>query len=289
MSHHTPVPDGALLFDHQIAGHVHGNKKTKLGLLKHKDGSVLKPILRSDERTTREQKFYERVFSSAECPPELVVMRAFVPKYRGIWKTSICGEDVEYLKLDDLTAAFRRPSVLDVKIGAKTYDPLASPEKVALESKKYAWSQQIGFRILGMRVFDQAEQKYTVYGKDFGLKQTPDTVLEAFRLFLGVPHQGSPDFLPDLLHQLEVIQHWFESQQLYAFYSSSLLLLYESDPVPPSSGDNHSKPEANAATGRHCAAKMIDFAHVFPTVERDSNYLFGLRSLMTILRRIAKG
>lgn len=60
--------------------------------------------------------------------------------------------DVEYLKLDDLTATFRRPSVLDVKIGAKTYDPLASPEKVALESKKYAWSQQIGFRILGMRV-----------------------------------------------------------------------------------------------------------------------------------------
>lgn len=105
--------------------------------------------------------------------------------------------EVEYLKLDDLARVFRKPSIIDVKIGAKTYDPLASKEKVALETSKYPWSQQIGFRILGMRVsvrklasphgfkktlslqvFDTTEQKYRVYGKDYGLRQTPDTVLE---------------------------------------------------------------------------------------------------------------
>ncbi|XP_037557836.2 inositol polyphosphate multikinase-like, partial [Dermacentor silvarum] len=86
--------------------------------------------------------------------------------------------EVEYLRLDDVTREFRSPSVMDVKIGAQTYDPLAEPEKVALEEAKYPWSRQLGFRILGMRVFDKCEQKYHIYGKDYGLKQTPDTILE---------------------------------------------------------------------------------------------------------------
>uniref|UniRef100_A0A131Y1C2 Kinase n=1 Tax=Ixodes ricinus TaxID=34613 RepID=A0A131Y1C2_IXORI len=277
MSDEAPLPEDTLLFDHQIAGHVHGSTKTRLGLLKHKDGSILKPLVRSDERTLREQKFYERIFQSDDCPPELVALRAFVPKYKGVWKTNINREEVEYLKLDDLARVFRKPSIIDVKIGAKTYDPLASKEKVALETSKYPWSQQIGFRILGMRVFDTTEHKYRVYGKDYGLRQTPDTVLEAFRTFLGASQEWSPPFLPELLLQLEDIRSWFEKQRLYAFYSSSLLLMYDA-------------PNSDEAPGRapRCAAKMIDFAHVFPTAERDCNYLMGLRSLMTVLYRIAK-
>ncbi|EEC02802.1 inositol polyphosphate multikinase, putative [Ixodes scapularis] len=277
MSDEAPLPEDTLLFDHQIAGHVHGSTKTRLGLLKHQDGSILKPLVRSDERTLREQKFYERIFQSDDCPPELIALRAFVPKYKGVWKTNINREgtvEVEYLKLDDLARVFRKPSIIDVKIGAKTYDPLASKEKVALETSKYPWSQQIGFRILGMRVsvcklasphgfkntlslqvFDTTEQKYRVYGKDYGLRQTPDTVLEG-------------EFN---------IRSWFENQRLYAFYSSSLLLMYDA-------------PNSDEAPGRvpRCAAKMIDFAHVFPTAERDCNYLMGLQSLMAFLYRIAK-
>ncbi|CAN8020444.1 unnamed protein product [Ixodes persulcatus] len=296
MSDEAPLPEDTLLFDHQIAGHVHGSTKTRLGLLKHRDGSILKPLVRSDERTLREQKFYERIFQSDDCPPELVALRAFVPKYKGVWKTNINREEVEYLKLDDLARVFRKPSIIDVKIGAKTYDPLASKEKVALETSKYPWSQQIGFRILGMRVsvrkpasphglknalslqvFDTTEHKYRVYGKDYGLRQTPDTVLEAFRTFLGASQEWSPPFLPELLLQLEDIRSWFENQRLYAFYSSSLLLMYDA-------------PNSDEAPGRapRCAAKMIDFAHVFPTAERDCNYLMGLRSLMAVLYRIAK-
>lgn len=277
MSDEAPLPEDTLLFDHQIAGHVHGSTKTRLGLLKHKDGSILKPLVRSDERTLREQKFYERIFQSDDCPPELVALRAFVPKYKGVWKTNINREEVEYLKLDDLARVFRKPSIIDVKIGAKTYDPLASKEKVALETSKYPWSQQIGFRILGMRVFDTTEHKYRIYGKDYGLRQTPDTVLEAFRTFLGASQEWSPPFLPELLLQLEDIRSWFETQRLYAFYSSSLLLMYDA-------------PNSDEAPGRapRCAAKMIDFAHVFPTAERDCNYLMGLRSLMAVLYRIAK-
>ncbi|XP_065295529.1 inositol polyphosphate multikinase-like isoform X3 [Dermacentor albipictus] len=178
MKEGTLLPEETLLFDYQIAGHVHGNNKTKLGLLKHKDGSILKPLLSSDERTLREHKFYEEVFRAEEPLPELLTLRTFLPKYLGTWKTDYLGQEVEYLRLDDVTREFRSPSVMDVKIGAQTYDPLAEPEKVALEEAKYTWSRQLGFRILGMRVFDKCEQKYHIYGKDYGLKQTPDSILE---------------------------------------------------------------------------------------------------------------
>lgn len=271
------MPEETLLFDYQIAGHVHGNKKTKLGLLKHRDGSILKPLLSSDERTLREHKFYEEVFKAEQPLPELLTLRTFLPKYLGTWKTDYLGQEVEYLRLDDVTREFRSPSVMDVKIGAQTYDPLAEPEKVALEEAKYPWSRQLGFRILGMRVFDKSEQKYHIYGKDYGLKQTPDTILEALQIFLGMTRQqpNSPTFLPDLLVQLEHIRHWFETQRVYAFYSSSLLIVYES--LPDSSDDKKI----------HCVAKMIDFAHVFPTSECDKNYLFGICKLIGILREIA--
>lgn len=278
MSEGTELPQGTLLFDYQIAGHVHGNKKTKLGLLKHEDGSILKPLLSSDERTLRERKFYEQVFNSEESVPELVTLRAFLPKYLGTWKTSFHGQEVEYLRLADLTHGFRRPSVMDIKIGAQTYDPLACAEKVALEKAKYPWGQELGFRILGMRVFDKHQQKYHIYGKDYGLKQTPDTVHEAFRTFLGMTHEhpGAPPYLMELLAELEQIQQWFEAQRLLAFYSSSLLIVYES------------QPDRLSSRADHCIAKMIDFAHVFPTPERDENYLFGICNLIRALREIAE-
>ncbi|KAK8786917.1 inositol polyphosphate multikinase-like [Amblyomma americanum] len=277
MKEGTPLPDGTLLFDYQIAGHVHGSKKTKLGLLKHKDGSILKPLLSCDERTLREHKFYERVFSAQESPPELLNLRAFLPKYLGTWKTNFLGQEVEYLRLEDVTREFRRPSVMDVKIGAQTYDPLATPEKAALEDAKYPWSRQLGFRILGMRVFDKHEQKYCIYGKDYGLKQTPDTILDAFQTFLGMTLQqpNVPTFLPDLLAQLEHIRRWFETQHQYAFYSSSVLIVYES------------QTDSSDSKAVRCVAKMIDFAHVFPTLEYDKNYLHGLCKLISVLREIA--
>lgn len=90
----TPLPEETLLFDYQIAGHVHGNKKTKLGLLKHKDGSILKPLLSSDERTLREHKFYEEVFRAEEPLPDLLTLRTFLPKYLGTWKTNYLGQDI---------------------------------------------------------------------------------------------------------------------------------------------------------------------------------------------------
>lgn len=102
------------------------------------------------------------------------------------------------------------------------------------------------------------------------------------------------------LHQIEA---WFEAQSQLAFYASSLLLIYEgSSPLPQC---NCSRPEGTTAavcrdhssrkspTGllngeSTCVAdvKMIDFAHVFETTEKDDNYLFGLRRLIAHIKKL---
>ncbi len=46
-------------------------------------------------------------------------------------------EDLTYLVLEDLTQGMRRPCVMDIKIGARTYGPDASPAKVRQEDSKY--------------------------------------------------------------------------------------------------------------------------------------------------------
>uniref|UniRef100_A0A090X988 Kinase n=1 Tax=Ixodes ricinus TaxID=34613 RepID=A0A090X988_IXORI len=229
MSDEAPLPEDTLLFDHQIAGHVHGSTKTRLGLLKHKDGSILKPLVRSDERTLREQKFYETQSSS---PTTALLnsstLRAFVPKYKGVWKTNINREEVEYLKLDDLARVFRKPSIIDVKIGAKTYDPLASKEKVALETSKYPWSQQIGLPHFGHASFrHHRAQVQSLSERTMACDRLQTQCLKRSGRSSGHRKSGRLPFLPELLLQLEDIRSWFEKQRLYAFYSSSLLLMYD--------------------------------------------------------------
>ena len=54
--------------------------------------------------------------------------------------------------MEDVTAAFEKPCILDVKIGARTWDPEAPAEKVAYERSKYPLGQKLGFRLLGIRV-----------------------------------------------------------------------------------------------------------------------------------------
>lgn len=79
-----------------------------------------------------------------------------------------------------------------------------------------------------------------------------------------------------LLSQVESIREWFEQDNIdrYKFISSSLLFAYgRRTQSVPDQVDVH--------------VKMIDFAHVFPNVGRDENYLEGLMKLVRFLRQAA--
>ena len=57
-----------------------------------------------------------------------------------------------YLRIDDVTKNFRKPCIIDVKMGLQSYEEGAPPEKVKAALVKYPYLKSVGFQILGMRV-----------------------------------------------------------------------------------------------------------------------------------------
>ena len=60
--------------------------------------------------------------------------------------------DHEFMVLTDMTSPYTRPAILDIKMGKRTYDPLADREKQEKEVSKYPALEIIGFRLLGYKV-----------------------------------------------------------------------------------------------------------------------------------------
>ena len=58
----------------------------------------------------------------------------------------------EFMKLEDITHKFRKPCIMDIKIGRRVWDDFAEKDKIEREKKKYPPQEIIGFRIIGMRV-----------------------------------------------------------------------------------------------------------------------------------------
>jgi hypothetical protein len=65
----------------------------------------------------------------------------------------------------------------------------------------------------------------------------------------------------EFLKRLQSIAKWFEIQRRFHFYSSSLLLIYESDPKCAPIVD----------------VRMIDFSHVFNDPTLDTNYVSAIK------------
>jgi len=114
-----------------------------------------------------------------------------------------------YLILSDATTKFRKPCVIDIKMGQQTYDPYATLKKQIYEREKYPQQELFGFRIVGMRVLtptascdgaapiranevedqcaDNDSKGYRVFDKNFGRGLTTRlSVLDALRSYFGM-------------------------------------------------------------------------------------------------------
>lgn len=138
----------------------------------------------------------------------------------------------------------------------------------------------------------------------------------ALRIFLNADSRISNSLLRKFLAQLRSIQKWMQSQTVYRFYSSSLLLAYDAKLLNTHNNqrnlinESYAKPSThtdstnsnnnlhnsynltNTSTNNlQCSddmewavVKMIDFAHVFQGENGsvDSNYLFGIHNLVRL-------
>ncbi|KAH0569273.1 hypothetical protein GP486_000029 [Trichoglossum hirsutum] len=225
--------------------------------------------------------------------------------------------------LENIASPFKKPNILDVKLGAQLWDDSASLQKRERLDKVAAetTSKSLGFRMAGMKVWQGAgEQKdplvdatgYRVYNKFYGRKFSADSVIEGFREFLFVPAAGIDDDLGRtmvniLLKQVEGIQKVLEAEEI-RMYSASILFVYEGDgealrraleeeksrtsgTAQPDEGDRGGDDdEGEGDVAKAYAVKLIDFAHATwtPGLGSDENALQGVRSTAKILGDLAR-
>mmetsp|Transcript_44610 Transcript_44610/g.53999 ORF Transcript_44610/g.53999 Transcript_44610/m.53999 type:complete len:436 (-) Transcript_44610:24-1331(-) len=223
-------------------------------------------------------------------------LSVFIPRYYGViaQPTLKNQEPValppflsnsSHLLLQDVTANFSKPCVLDLKMGQRSYEPDAPLDKIDKEIGKYAQQVLFGFRIIGMRVYDSHAGFHT-YNKTFGRSlKSEEQVMTALKGFFqrregekekGNNRQVSSNILRkrvirSLIYLLKSIKIWFEENTMLGFYASSLLIVYE--------GDSTSRSDV-------VDVKMIDFGHVRRQRSGDSGYLYGLKMLIGMLNTI---
>lgn len=85
------VPDGTVPLENQVAGHTFQAGTDAIGMLKNKQGIVLKPGGKP-VCAAREIQFYKTIQDSQD--PHMVTMRQLVPEFHGSLAITIEGRDV---------------------------------------------------------------------------------------------------------------------------------------------------------------------------------------------------
>ncbi|XWS60172.1 hypothetical protein CRYUN_Cryun07bG0012500 [Craigia yunnanensis] len=271
--------------EHQVAGHqaIDG----KLGPLIDDSGRFYKP-LQDDGRGSNELTFYESFSSDTRVPDQI---RKFFPVFYGtqILEASDGSGLCLHLVLQDLASNGLNPSIMDVKIGSRTWYPEASDDYIqkCLEKDRKTATVSLGFRISGLQIYESKESGFWKPGRNEVQSYTADNVRLVLRKFVSsnssIGSNVNPDcsFAPSvyggsagILEQLLELKAWFEDQTIYHFHSCSLLILFDKESL---------------LKGRTPVAevKLIDFAHV---VEGkgviDHNFLGGLCSLIKFVSDI---
>ncbi|KAL9597137.1 MAG: hypothetical protein Q9219_005359 [cf. Caloplaca sp. 3 TL-2023] len=242
-----------------------------------------------------------------------IVEKAWTPSNGGKITTDLA------IVLENIAASFKKPNILDVKLGARLWDDNAPPAKRAKldQVAEETTSKSLGFRIAGMRTWlgspatdnnsnGLSADGYRLYDKQYGRQFSADTVREGFEDFFLIPKDGVAAgpirkiinrFLDDL-EGLKMVLEMEESRM----YSSSLLFVYEGDKdalteafvaedEDEATADNmtgdetHEESDDDEGKPAVQVLKLIDFAHAewTPGQGRDENLLHGLGHVIRIL------
>lgn len=272
--------------DHQVAGHqaVGG----KLGPLVDDSGRFYKP-LQSDERGKNEAAFYTSFSSNTKIPDHI---SRFFPKFNGTQLVQASdGSGMQpHLVLEDLTFGRVNPSLMDIKIGSRTWAPQAPEDYVqkCLKKDREGSSLQLGFRLSGVQIYESKESGFWKPDNRSWIQSLPaDEVRLLLKKFVSSNTSKELDTKPDcafasivyggstgILSQLLELKAWFEDQTIYHFYASSILMMFE-------------KELASHGKSPRPVIKLVDFAHVFEGKGViDHNFLGGLCSLIKFISEI---
>ncbi|KAI9069468.1 SAICAR synthase-like protein [Trametes sanguinea] len=242
---HTPHADDTIPLASQVGGHP--------GVRTSEDGSLLiKPAL------PREVAFYQALMSD----PALAQLRPYVPRFYGTLRLEgkvdesapgpeQGGQLKVSLVLENISHAFAKPNILDVKLGTVLYDDDASEEKRARMEKtaRETTSLETGVRLTGFQVYDLTADKAIntpkSYGKSITASDLPDGIARFFPIASATADSPTPaghapahgtglpaDVLAPLLETLrediaEIRDALAEAE--IRMVGASLLIVYEAD------------------------------------------------------------
>ncbi|KAI3851551.1 hypothetical protein MKW92_023202 [Papaver armeniacum] len=273
--------------DHQVAGHRARPGKKELGPLIDDSGRFYKP-LQDNERGTKEVAFYSSFSSDTRIPTHI---RRFFPVYHGtqLLEASNGSGMHPHLVLQDIVSNRQNPSVMDIKMGARTWYPQASEDYImnCFQKDRESTSVALGFRICGLQAYDNEKLGYWKPHKKVVKKFTSEDVKRTLKSF--VSSNPLSDVEPDcvlatkiyggsdgILAQLLQLKAWFEDQTIYHFNSCSILMVHDGV------GDLE---EGNNRSGAEF--KLVDFAHVVDGGGViDHNFLGGLCALIKFVSDI---
>lgn len=221
--------------------------------------------------------------------------------------------------LENLEHGFTKPSVIDLKVGARLYAPGTAAEKAARLDKVAAETTtgSLNFRIAGMKVWDPTTESYDLYDKQYGRKFDKDTVSVGFKAYFdsltstSERRQTGRQIISDMLDELSDIRYALEDKES-RFYSASVLIVFEGDPLAlnerlvqkaeqesgqklPALSDADEDEEEDASQGEDDVPsfrlKLIDFAHSTwcPGQGKDENTIIGLINIENQLRALLDG
>ncbi|XP_076389269.1 inositol phosphate kinase 2 isoform X2 [Megachile rotundata] len=171
------LPAGISPLESRVSGHTFDDERQTIGMLRGSDGRVFKPVVKP-LLGKREITFYENLQVSQD--PVMLQLKNYVPKYYGTTDLQVFGRQITFLMLKDITDGMAEPCVMDIKIGRRTWDPLATPEKRATEELKYAESKRTyGFCITGFQTYCASSGQLRKFGKHYGKTLDAKGVVEA--------------------------------------------------------------------------------------------------------------
>ncbi|KAI0081412.1 SAICAR synthase-like protein [Panus rudis PR-1116 ss-1] len=328
----TSIPKSAsdpIPLDSQVGGHA--------GVMTTEDGSlIMKPAYPT------EISFYQSVGAD----PGLAALRPFIPKFYGTLRLEgevdasqegqedggqlkvkevegkhkdECSWDMvssQSIVLENISNAFLKPNILDIKLGTVLYDDDATPEKRARMEKtaRETTSLETGVRLTGFQVYDLesgvAVNTPKTYGKSITAAQLSEGIAKFFPLApdttttgTGLPARILLPILENLREDIAEIKEAL-AELHFRMVGGSLLIVYEADWARAEEGlklFDQSEPEEDdeevdededddggegkKKVGPPYVVKLIDFAHtkITPGQGPDEGVLKGVDTVLRLL------